>query len=405
MAAGGDPDSVTTPESIPAPETEQAEPPVHGQEPNTGVRHFNCRNCGSSLVYVPGATFIKCPYCGTINDIPADKDDSDYLKEHDFLAALAEEEKRQENAGDSTEAEVVKCTSCGAVTTLSADRTSDNCPYCGTPLAIQNHYGAKFIVQAVLPFFIESEKAMSTYRSWIKSRWFAPNDFSRRATREKKLDGIYMPFWTYDADTWTNYQGQRGDAYYTTETFYENVNGRSTPRTRQVRHIRWSGTYGAVDVAFDDILVPASRSLPLYLSDRLEPWQLKALKPFRQEYLSGFITEAYQLNLKEGFEDAKRRMQPSIDTAIRRDIGGDEQRIDSKDSRYDKVTFKHILLPVWISAYKYGGETFRFIINAQTGEISGERPWSWIKIGLAIAAGAAVVAGIVYWLQQSGAFD
>lgn len=396
---------------MPENETEQPDrPETTGLEASTtaaataGARHFNCRNCGSSLLFKPGTTQVKCPYCGTVNDIPKAKDDDDYLKENDFITALALEEKRQEQTG-TTEAEVVKCPSCGATTTLSPTRTSENCPYCGSPLSMQNHFGIKLNVQALLPFKLDADKAMQIYRDWVKGRWFAPNDFARRATREKKLDGVYMPYWTYDADTRTSYTGQRGDAYYTTESYYVTVNGRQEERTEQVRHINWSRASGTVDVAFDDVLVPASRSLPGHLCDRLEPWGLHALKPFQQEFLSGFITEAYQLSLREGFDDAKRRMAPAIDSAIRNDIGGDEQQIDSMDSKYDSVTFKHILLPVWLSAYAYGGETFRFMINAQTGEVSGERPWSWIKIGLAVAAGLAAVGGLIYYLYQSGAFD
>ena len=368
---------------------------------NTDGRHFNCSNCGSNLLYKPGTENIKCPYCGTINAIPAVKEDSDYLHEQDFLDALVEDEKRGSEAAP-TEAQAISCTVCGATTTLSPDRTSERCPYCGSPLAIQNQYGVKLNVQAVLPFIIEVDKAMQIYRDWIKSRWFAPNDFSRRATREKSLDGIYMPYWTYDADTRTSYTGERGVAYYVTERYTVTNNGKTEQRTRQVRRIRWSPVSGVVDVAFDDVLVPASKSLPVKLVDGLEPWKLSELKPFRQEYLSGFITETYQVSLKDGFTDAKRRMEPSIRNAIRRDIGGDEQRIHSTNSRYDSVTFKHILLPLWLSAYAYGGTTYRFTINAQTGEVSGERPWSYIKIGLAVAAG---LAAAYLFIRYSGILD
>ncbi len=371
---------------------------------NEGGRHFHCKNCGAALLYKPGEDFVKCPYCGTVNEIPKEKDDSEYLKENDFLAGLEMEEKRSTETG-GTQLEVVHCPSCGATTTLSNDRTSERCPYCGNPIATQNHFGVKLSVQAVLPFQIDSEKAMQLYRGWLQSRWFAPNDFLRRATREKMLDGIYMPYWTYDADTRTEYTGQRGDAYYIQQPYTVVQNGRTVTRTRSVRQVRWSAASGVVDVSFDDVLVPASSSMPPPLIDKLEPWNLGQLKPFQSEYLSGFITETYKVTLKQGFDDAKVRMAPLIDAAIRRDIGGDEQRIISRNCRYDKVTYKHIILPVWMSAYVYGGETYRFIINAQTGEISGERPWSYWKIGLAIAAGLLAVGVIVYFLDKSGAFD
>ncbi|MCC8179847.1 MAG: hypothetical protein LIP23_02915 [Planctomycetes bacterium] len=368
-----------------------------------GTRTFPCRNCGGPLVFTPGTTQIKCPYCGTINEIPIDQDASDYLKENDYLEALEKEESHQTAQGDGPVAEAVRCTNCGAETTISPEITSDNCPYCGTPLAMQNHFAFKLNVQAVLPFAIDSDKAITIYRQWVGSRWFAPNDFKRRATREETMKGVYMPYWTYDTQTVTYYTGQRGDAYYTTQRVMVNQNGKMVPQMRQVRQIRWTPASGKVAVGFDDVLVPASNSLPIYLADALEPWQLDNLKPFRNEFLSGFTTETYKFSLKQGFEDAKQRMAPSIRQAVASHIGGDEQRISSMKSQYDKITFKHILLPVWISAYAYGGRTFRFTVNAQTGEASGDRPWSVWKIAAAVAAGLAALAGLFYLLNDSGA--
>ena len=364
-----------------------------------GARQFPCKNCGGPLLFMPGTTHLKCPYCGTENDIPLDAEDDTFLKENDFLSALEKENKRLESQTDAPDADAVRCTNCGAVTTVSASRTSDKCPYCGSPLAMQNHYQFKLNVQAVLPFVIDSEKALSIYRSWIASRWFAPSDFKRRATRGEAMNGVYLPYWTYDSQTRTWYTGQRGDAYYTTEMVPVTQNGKTTMQPRQVRRVRWSPASGNVSVFFDDVLVPAAQSLPIYLQDGLRPWRLENLKPFRQEFLAGFVTETYQVGLKDGFDDAKVRMEPEIENAIRRDIGGDEQRIVSKQSEYSKVTFKHILLPVWLSAYAYNGETYRFTVNAQTGEASGDRPWSVWKIAAAVVAGIAAVAALAYLLN------
>ncbi|MCC8189913.1 MAG: primosomal protein N' (replication factor Y) - superfamily II helicase, partial [Planctomycetes bacterium] len=346
----------------------------------------------------------RCPYCGNENDIPLGEDDA-YLKANDFLAALAAENEAQAEATVAPEAEAVHCGNCGADTTVSPDRTADRCPYCASPLSKQNGYAFKLNVQAVLPFAITAEQALAIYRKWLASRWFAPNDFTRRATRGEAMNGIYMPYWTYDAATRTWYTGQRGDAYFTTRMVRVNRNGRFVNEPQQVRQIRWRPASGEVTVDFDDVLVPASQSLPSHLQHGLEPWQLRNLKPFRQEFLSGFITETYQIPLRDGFEHAKGRMEPEIDAAIRRDIGGDEQRITSKRSEYSGIAFKHILLPVWLSAYRYSGTTYRFMINAQTGEVSGDRPWSIWKIAAAVVAGLALLAAVWYAMGDgNGAF-
>jgi hypothetical protein len=103
------------------------------------------------------------------------------------------------------------------------------------------------------------------------------------------------------------------------------------------------------------------------------------------------------VDLKQGLVIAKERMQPTIDNSIRRDIGGDEQRINAKSSAYSGVTFKHILLPIWISSYRYGAKIFRFLVNGQTGEIQGERPYSAVKIML-LVLGILAAAAVVFFL-------
>ena len=367
-----------------------------------GQQQFPCSSCGGSLLFKPGTSQLKCPHCGTENHISTDEDDHSYLTENDFLKELENQNRAMDEAADVPRAEAIRCSNCGATTTVTRDRTADLCPYCASPLVIQNTVSCKLNVQAVLPFVIDLEQARSSYNGWLKSRWFAPNDFSRRATREEALKGIYMPFWTYDAQTRTRYRGQRGDAYYVTNTVMVKRNGQMVSEQRRERRVQWSPASGTVNVGFDDILVPASHSLPVNLQDNLQPWRLQNLKPFHQEFLSGFVTETYQVSLKDGFDDAKRRMVPTIEMAIRRDIGGDEQRITSTESQYSKVTFKHILLPVWMSAYRYSEKTYRFMINAQTGEVVGDRPWSFWKIAGAVIVAVSAVAGLLYYLQESG---
>jgi len=131
----------------------------------------------------------------------------------------------------------------------------------------------------------------------------------------------------------------------------------------------------------------------------LEPWDLKNLVSYDDRFLSGFLSETYQIGPKDGFDLAKARMDPEITAAIQSDIGVDLQQVHSTDTQYSHVTFKHILLPIWISSYRYNNKLYRFLVNARTGEIHGERPWSAIKIalfaiGMFLAAYAfALIAG------------
>jgi hypothetical protein len=173
-------------------------------------------------------------------------------------------------------------------------------------------------------------------------------------------------------------------------------------RTRQVRRTRWWPVSGRVGNDFDDVMVLASRSLPPGYAEALEPWDLPDLVPYRDEYLSGFVAESYQIGLPEGFEIAKSIMAGTIRATIAGDIGGDHQRIHSVDTRYFNVTFKHALLPVWISAYRFHDRTFRFLVNARTGEVQGERPYSWVKITAAVLAAVIAILVVLLILRANG---
>jgi hypothetical protein len=259
--------------------------------------------------------------------------------------------------------------------------------------------------KSLLPFRVKRDEARAGVLGWIKSRWFAPNRLKRFARMDSRLNGMYLPYWTYDCRTTSDYVGQRGDYYWVTQTYTTRQGGRTVTRTRQVRKIRWRHASGTVHNTFDDVLVVASHSLPNDYVVRLEPWDLDGLVPYGDEYLSGFLAESYQVDLEQGFEVAKGIVEPEIRSSVRSDIGGDEQRISSIDTAYDDITFKHLLLPVWITAYRFRDRVYRVLVNGRTGEVQGERPWSWVKIVLFVLFLLLVVGGIALLAAQTGVFD
>jgi predicted RNA-binding Zn-ribbon protein involved in translation (DUF1610 family) len=370
-------------------------PPSISAVPAIAPRQFPCKHCGANLVFEPGTQSLKCPYCGTVNDLPADRaapvEEQDYQRA--FAACCSEE--------DLSERITVRCGACGAETTLAPNVTAGLCPFCGAAIVAEAASKKLIRPKAVLPFVITREQAGGRFKQWIASRWFAPSELNRRA-QAAQITGVYLPCWTYDTRTQSDYTGERGDDYWDTETYTAMENGRSVTRTRQVQRTRWWPASGTVEESFDDVLVLATRSLPAKLANALEPWDLQSFVPYRDEYLSGFVAQSYQIDLPQGFEIAKGIMAGPIRQTISQDIGGDHQRIQSVDTRYYDVTFKHALLPVWISAYRYAGRTFRFMVNARTGEVQGERPYSWIKISLTVLAAilAILIALLVARSQQ-----
>jgi hypothetical protein len=362
--------------------------------PSPGARSFPCVACGANLEFTPGTARLGCRYCGSENEVPRLPDAS--VEELDFARTL-----RRLAEPEQVEALAVTCEGCGATTTLGVNVTADRCAFCDAPLVDQRRTLRQLRPQALLPFALEKKDARARFLEWLSGRWFAPGDLARRASADG-LDGVYIPFWTYDCETSTAYAGQRGDWYFETETYSAVEDGRTVTRTRQVRRTRWRARSGRVAVSFDDLLVLASESLPRAITERLEPWDLGALVPYDDAYLAGFRAECYRIGLEEGFERARALMAPAIDSAIRGDIGGDEQRILDAQTRYAEVTFKHVLLPVWLSAYRYRDRVYRFVINARTGEVQGERPYSIPKI---LLFSVLVVAALLAAVYLGGGFD
>ena len=345
-----------------------------------------CKSCGAVLKFAPGTNSLKCEYCGFENEITVSQE-AEPIVELDFTQFLSSELNASKN--DTQQLSTVKCTGCGAEVTLKPNVTSDECAFCGTALVLTSASITTLIKpKSVLPFKVDKKQAIESFMKWLVSLWFAPSDLRKYASADK-LNGMYTPYWTYDTTTDTQYSGERGvnrTEYYTTT----DSNGKTVEQSRTVTD--WYCTSGDVSNTFDDVLVNASNSLPREHVDALEPWDLESLVPFNENYLAGFRSESYQIGLKDGFDVAKDKIQTTIDATIRGDIGGDAQRINSKDTDYKNITFKHTLLPLWISSYKYREKSFRFLINARTGETKGDRPYSAVKIISAVITGIGALS-------------
>lgn len=350
-------------------------------------RYFPCGSCGADVEFDPAAQALKCPYCAAVTQVapPGGKT----VAEQDFYGRirwLADLRKGKRGRTSVEGLHEVPCDGCGAKVSFLGTLTSTDCAFCGAAVHRDKVHDAedRVPVDGVLPFQVAEAKAKSLLAGWVKSRWFAPNEFLKRGA-EGRFAGVYVPYWTFDSHTVSDYVGQRGDAYY--------VPVRVGKTTTMQRRIRWSHASGRVAVFFDDVLVVAAKGLPVELVRKLEPWPLAKCRPFDPQLLAGFLAQTYDVELEPGFREAKVRMDEGIRAAVCRDIGGDEQRIHSVDSVFDPITYKHLLLPVWLLSYRWHEKTYRVVVNAVTGEVQGTRPWSaWKIAGLVLAIGAAAAA-------------
>jgi ribosomal protein S27E len=340
------------------------------------VVHFRCPNCAGEMDFDPQTGMMKCQSCGRTEAVP---------ESTSSIVAHALEDALRHVTPLSAEALEVNCDGCGSVVVFEPPEVAGACSFCGAMIVAQPKAADPMIApDAVLPLKVTKNAAQKEVREWIATRWFAPNALKNMAQQDG-IAGVYLPFWTYAADTVSQYTGARGVHYFETEYFTtQDSNGNQVQESRQVMQTAWSPVAGRVSRNFEDVLVPATKAVNEQRLNALEPWDLPALCAYEPAYLAGFKAQRYQIELPAGFEKAKAVMERAIEHDVRVDIGGDEQRIDRVQTATSNETFRHLLLPVWIGAYKFQGKVFQVMVNARTGEVQGERPYSAMKITLLV---------------------
>ena len=330
----------------------------------------SCANCGAELKFKPGSHQLTCAYCGYEEFIEQAKSSFEELELEHYLKVVGE------NAYTET-IDLLHCKNCGANQHVEENYKSLDCVYCGEPLIREDVEKEGWILPgALVPFQLDAKKARTIFKNWVGGIWFAPDNLKRAALDPEGLHGLYIPYWTFDSNLVATYQGQRGDYYYETQR----IRTKNGMKTQQVRKTRWSPASGTVNGFVDDILINASEKKRREVPRKIAYWNLKELVVFNSKYLAGFVTEKYTISLKEGHHQSFQKAKEIAYTWIRRDIGGDTQRINHADIKLSDETFKHILLPVYISSYRYNGKEYFFYINGQTGVLSGTRPYSFWKI-------------------------
>jgi LSD1 subclass zinc finger protein len=347
---------------------------------------FTCPACGGQTMYAPGTTSLKCSSCGAEQAIT---DAAGTIVEHSYDAWAKLAPKPVATIGEQT----LKCQNCGATT--ETDLLADTCQFCSGVLVPVDHPAGLIVPEAVVPFGIDKGAANQAFSKWVKSRRFAPNALKKVGSTEA-IKGTYIPHWTYDAQTQTDYSGRRGEHYYETVTrTVSDGNGQSHTETEQVQRTRWYHASGEVSRAFDDVVVRASNQLNPKRLEKAGPWDLAKAVGYRPEYLAGYSALRYDVDPDVGLQDARGQMENVITGDVKHDIGGDEQQINKMNVHYAAVMFKLMLMPLWIASYVFAGKTFQVVVNANTGEVVGERPVSKLKIFLTVLVALIVIAAII----------
>lgn len=353
------------------------------------VRKFPCESCGADLRWEPGATALKCEYCGFEKKVDPS---SEEVREKAVDAAL----RAPRDLGWGAERKVIVCKRCGAHTTLDPHVAASSCAFCGTTAVVEAPMNESVVrPEGLLPFRITRDAAAAQFRTWLGGLWLRPNDL-KSSSRVATMQGAYIPFWTFDAATDSWWTAQAGYYYYVNVQVREN--GRTV--TKREQRIRWEPASGALEKFFDDVPVPASRGLDASLCRGIEPFPTESLTPYEPSYLSGFLAEENAVDLPEALETAKERMRGEIRAACAGEVPGDTHRDLEVRTVFSALAYKNALLPIWVSAYEYHQQPYRFLVNGVTGKCTGTAPWSWIKVTLLILT-IFIIAMIVLMASQS----
>ncbi len=358
---------------------------------------FSCPACGGEAQWNPAKQALVCPFCGTTSpaQVQLTATGTQAIVEHDLVAALRGIPDSQR--GWQAKKITVRCQSCQAISVFDEGRVGQRCDFCGsTALVPYEEIKEAFRPESLLPMKLSQNQVRDSIRGWYGSRWFAPNALKRAALTDT-VKGLYIPYWTFDAQVHADWTAESGYYYYVTET-YQDANGQT--QTRQVQHVRWEPSSGSVDHFFDDELVPASRGVQPDLLRGVEPFPTKQLVPYNAGYLSGWVVERYQLDLVSAARAAREEMDAEMERMCDARVPGDTHRNLQVETDYSGQTFKHILVPIWLLTYNFGPRNFQVVINAYTGRITGRYPKSWIKITLALLSLLATIALILLLTQR-----
>lgn len=346
---------------------------------------FHCEACGGIMEFDVKTQTLKCPNCETSIEI---EHDSDKIVEHP-LTLDATRRCRVEEKETST----LNCNGCGASIEVTQFDAAISCPYCGSDYVLSNQQEDTLIPDGVIPFKIDKRELTKLFRQWIKKRWFAPNKL-KKLYQHGGFCGIYAPYWTFDGEADCPYTGEGG---IRRTVHYKDSEGKDRTRIET----DWYDTRGRIEHFFDDIQIPATNKFKKGLFSGIEPFNFNGLVSYSPDYLSGYLAENYSIDLDTGHSEAREEMKDQLRQMAEREI---ERRYDTSRSigispRFDRETYKYLLVPIYSTTYSFKHKTYTVVINGQDGTIKGEYPKSALKI-IVLILFIIIICVLIYMMMM-----
>lgn len=265
---------------------------------------------------------------------------------------------------------VIQCDACGGSVVYDAQREAARCLFCGSvALSPADLHEPVPHPDVAIPFEVSEHRAQAAFRRWATSSWWYP-----KALREQtvELSAVMLPAWRVDAEVETHWAGLRSAAT------------RSGVRP-----------YSGVDTTTARTLVPASMGI----AER----ELVALGRFDERTTTDFdpgasnipfempaLSQAGALPVARARMSSEHRQEISRREGLQRCKGS--SKVDSLDARL-------LMLPVYVGSLRYRDLPWRFVINAQTGQVTGKPPLDRLKVVLVSLAAALAAALWLWWTQ------
>ncbi len=343
-----------------------------------------CPACGAEMVFSPEKQRLACPYCGGTQEV-------DFTQKSSELAFTELLRARGNEWGEETH--VFRCNNCGAKEVLENTDIAKECPFCGTTNVTKIEELSGLRPNGVIPFAVDVKTATANVIAWAKRKLFAPRAF-KQSVKPEKIKGTYVPAFTFDTQTFTSYTGRLGK-YYTRTV-------RRGGKKKIYRELRYFFVSGTLNASFDDVLVQAGKRVSQRDIDRISPFPTNESNEYSSEFLHGYVAQSNEKSGEECWEEAKEVIFAEIRAKILAKYDYDVVDNLTPHTSYSDVTFKYVLLPLYVGHCNWKTKLYNFFVNGKNGRVTGKVPLSPVKITLAVLLGVLVAGGVILGINLYG---
>lgn len=327
------------------------------------IIEYKCPCCNAGLTFRQGTRQLQCEYCDNTFDLET------VQAYHDSESTQQVEEVTWNEAAQQTwteqEAESIhtfQCPSCGGQIITDAVTAASFCPYCDNPTIMPSRLSGSIRPDALIPFQTSKEDARAAFLRLCKGKSLLPRGFTDE-TRLERIAGVYVPFWLYDCD------GSFDGSFQATRVHHWSDRKYHYTKTDHYLLER------SADASFCGIPMDGSSKADDTFMESIEPFNYEQLTDFDMAYLTGFLADKYDVPSEQGEERIRQRVDNTFQEKLRISMSSYTTTLPAgKQLHVRNSTARYVLLPVWMLNTNYRGKRYTFMMNGQTGKMTGTLP-------------------------------